>query len=189
MFHRRRKQTRAAPKARDKAEKCVTKWCRNRRALKITYYKKPDGTVVRYESYLSCCWKCRSHKLRERHPATYVLNAIRQRAKARKIPFTITLNEFKKFCEDTRYLELRGRDPNSLTIDRIDHDKGYHIWNIQVKSFYENCVAGHTVPGKETKQNERKPDSYDYDFNGPCEVGDPDGVDPVEVMAGENEPF
>ena len=105
--------------------------------------------------------------LKASQPATYVLNAIRNRANQRKIPFTITLAEFKAFCERTGYLEKRGREAGSASIDRIDHDKGYHIWNIQVKTFLENCTNGHVVPGRETKQNERNPEEYDYDFAGP----------------------
>jgi len=54
-----------------------------------------------------------------------------------------------------------------MTIDRIDHDKGYHIWNIQLLSHAENSEKGHVVPGRETKQNEPGPEIYDYDFGGP----------------------
>ena len=114
-------------------------------------------------------------------PETYVLNAIRNRARQRKIPFDITLEQFRDFCNRTGYITRRGRDPDALTIDRIDHDKGYHIWNIQVKSFQENCERGHVVPGRETKQNERKPEVYDYDFSG----SEPDYVPPQS----SNEPF
>jgi hypothetical protein len=134
-----------------------------------------SGAVIRYEGFLRHCWKCHSRQLKERHPETYVLNAMRQRAKARKIPFDITLDQFRDFCKQTNYIELRGRDPSSLTIDRIDHDKGYHIWNIQVKTFLENCTNGHVVPGRDCKQNESKPEEYDYDPSGP----DPDYVPPT----------
>jgi len=187
-MYRWKKRTRVAPKARSKEEKCISPRCRNRKAEKYTYYKSPrTGLVIKYVNYLSHCWKCRARMLKARQPATYVLNAVRQRAKARKLPFTITLEEFKKWCEDTGYLEKRGRDPDSYTIDRIDHDKGYHIWNIQIKTFLENCTSGHTVPGRETMQNERKPESFDYDFNGPApaDSSEPESVAPVE----EGDPF
>jgi hypothetical protein len=126
--------------------------------------------------------------LKERHPETYVLNAIRQRAKARGLPFDITLVQFREFCKQTGYIERRGREADSATIDRIDHDKGYHIWNIQIKTFLENCTNGHVVPGKETKQNESKPNTYDYDPAGPtCDpiLGSDSGyVTPVDDYAG-----
>jgi hypothetical protein len=118
---------------------------------------------------LPVCWKCHSRKLKQRHPATYVLNFLRNRARQRKIPFTITLVEFRQFCRETNYLELKGRTPEALSIDRKDHDKGYHLWNICVRNFQENCVNGHVVPGRDCKQNERKPEKYDYDFAGPPE--------------------
>lgn len=180
-MYRRRKRTRKAPLARNRDEKCLTLWCRNRKAVKSTYYRKTDGTVVRYEGFLSHCWKCRSRMLKERQPATYVLNMLRNRAKQRGIPFTITLAEFREFCRKTDYLEKRGHFKGGLTVDRKDHDKGYHIWNIQVMEFEENSTNGHVVPGKECKQNEAKPERYEYDFDGP----EPDYVPPVNA----NEPF
>ena len=173
---RRKKRTRVAPKARGKHEKCTTKWCRNKRAKKVTRYRSPSGKIILYESRLPYCWKCKTRRLKERHPATYILNVMRGRARQRKIPWTITLAEFKEFCQRTGYVEKRGCEDESLTVDRIDHDKGYHIWNIQVLSFIENCTQGHTVPGRETKQNESGPDVYDYDYDGPvtaCATGEP----------------
>lgn len=98
---------------------------------------------------------------------TYVLNAIRNRAKQRGIPFTITRPEFEKFCQETGYMERRGHHEGGLSIDRKDHDKGYHIWNVQVMEFVENCTNGHVIPGQECIQNQPKPDEYDYDFAGP----------------------
>jgi hypothetical protein len=118
--------------------------------------------------------------LKERHPETYVLNAIRSRARQRKLPFTITLVEFRQWCKETGYIEKRGHGAGFATIDRMDHSKGYHIWNIQIMEFMENCTNGHTVPGKYLPQNYRKPKDYEYDFNGP---------DPDPQPATENEPF
>jgi hypothetical protein len=170
-----------APLAKSKEEKCVTRWCRNRKAAKVTVYRKKDGTIVRYDNFLNHCWKCRARMFKERRPLTYVLNMIRNRARQRGIPFTITLPEFEKFCQETNYLELRGHFAGGLSIDRKDHDKGYHIWNIQVMEFEQNCTNGHVVPGKDCKQNEPKPEEYDYDFSGP----DPDYVPPTDP----DEPF
>jgi len=80
--------------------------------------------------------------LKERRPWTYVLNMLRHSARKRKLPFTLTVAEFKKFCEETRYLELRGNKPTNLTIDRKDWNEGYHIWNIQVLTHEENSMQG-----------------------------------------------
>jgi hypothetical protein len=167
---------RKAPKARSKQEKCETKRCLNRKAFKYTrYVSKRTGKVIVYEGFLPLCWKCIARRLKERHPATYVLNALRNRANQRKIPFTVTLAQFKEFCRVTGYLEKRGREDESMSIDRVDHDKGYHIDNITVKSFLENCENGHVVPGRDCKQNE----SADYELTDP---------DPENVVA-NGQPF
>lgn len=120
----------------------MTKWCRNRKAAKKTVYKKADGTLKVYNGRLNHCWKCRTRKFKERHPVTYVLNMIRHSARKRKLPFTITKPEFEKFCAETRYLELRGKQENDLTIDRIDPNQGYHIWNLRVLTHTENSAQG-----------------------------------------------
>lgn len=109
---------------------------------------------------LTHCAKCRARQLKLKHPATYVFNTFRTHARNRKIPFTITLAEFREFCKQTGYLELRGQQPGSLTIDRKNHDEGYHHWNICVKSHAENSTNGHTVPGVDCPQNQPKPKAW-----------------------------
>ena len=136
------KRRRRAPQATGPDDKCSTKWCRNKRAKKYTRYKKADGTFVVYENYLTKCWKCRARRLKERHPATYVLNGLRQSAKRRRLPFTLTLDQFKQFCAQTGYLEKRGHEIGKWTIDRKDWNEGYHIWNIQVMTFEDNSAQG-----------------------------------------------
>lgn len=127
---RNRKRWRKSPLARNKAEKCCTKWCRNRRALKTNGY------------FLKFCWKCLSRRLKERHPWTYVLNMIRHSARKRKLDFTLTVESFKNWCIQTGYLHRRGNQPNALTIDRIDWNEGYHIWNLQTLTHEENSEQG-----------------------------------------------
>lgn len=128
--------------ARSKADKCCTKYCRNQRALKKTVYKKADGTVVVYENFLKVCWKCHSRRLKEKRPWTYVLNMLRHSANKRNLPFTLTVASFKKWCLETGYLEKRGNKPDNLTVDRIDRNEGYHIWNIQTLTHKENSDQG-----------------------------------------------
>jgi hypothetical protein len=133
------------PKGSKKGLKCEVKYCRQQKA------KNGDGY------YQSVCNKHKSRQLKERHPETYVLNMIRNRARKKKIPFSLTLEEFRKFCAETNCLANRGKEPHCDSIDRINHDEGYHIWNIQVKPFLENSTNGHTVPGKVLPQNARGP--------------------------------
>lgn len=142
MRRRNRKRWKKAPLARTKEEKCATKWCRNRKAAKITRYKSASGKIIVYEGFLKVCWKCHAKKLRDTRPWTYVLNMLRHSARKRKLPFTLTIAEFRQFCAETGYLEKRGNKPDSLTIDRKDHNEGYHLWNIQVMTHAENSEQG-----------------------------------------------
>lgn len=142
MRRRNRVRSRKAPVARNKEEKCVTKYCRNRKALKTTYYTATDGTKIVYKHYLNHCWKCRARMLKERQPVTYVLNMLRHSARKRNLPFTLTKAEFGKFCAETGYLEKRGNKEDSLTIDRKDWNEGYHIWNLQVMTHKDNSGQG-----------------------------------------------
>src|SRR5712671_598897 len=102
-----------------KGKTCETRWCRNLKARHHSGY------------LMSLCWKCQSRRLKKRRPLTYVLNALRNGARKRGIPCTLTLAEFEKFCAETGYLAGRGQKPDSLTIDRIDHEQGYCLTNIQ----------------------------------------------------------
>ncbi len=142
MWYRRRKRKRKAAQARSKEEKCLTKYCRNRRPVKVTRYVSASGKVIVYESTLPYCWKCKARRLKQRYPWTYVLNMIRHSARKRKLPCTLTVPEFKEFCLQTGYLEKRGNKPDDLTIDRRDWNEGYHIWNICVKTHAENSAQG-----------------------------------------------
>lgn len=165
MRRRNRNRWKKAPTARTKDEKCETKWCRNRKAEKTTTYKKADGTIVVYNNFLKHCWKCRARMLKERRPWTYVLNMLRHSARKRKLPFTLTITEFKEFCEKTGYLERRGNKPHDLTIDRIDWNDGYHIWNLRVLTHEENSMQG----ADNTPRDERMDPEPDY-----VEPTDPD---------------
>ena len=57
--------------------------------------------------------------------------ALRNNAKRRNIPFTITLEQWREWCHQVQYIGLKGRRSHSYTVDRIHDDIGYHIDNIQ----------------------------------------------------------
>ena len=67
---------------------------------------------------------------------------LRHSARKRNLPFTLTKAEFEAFCLDTGYLTHKGKQPDDLTVDRIDWNQGYHIWNIQVLTHKENSEQG-----------------------------------------------
>jgi hypothetical protein len=104
-------------------KKCLTKYCRNKAAHHRRF-----------------CEKCRSRRTKQINPYYYHFNALRNNAKRRGKPFNLTLAEFKIFCANTGYMDLKGRSLSSATIDRIRDAEGYSFNNIQVLSNGENVT-------------------------------------------------
>lgn len=69
----------------------------------------------------------------------------RGNAKKRCKVFTITLAEFRDFCNRTGYIIKKGMRGRNCTIDRLDNRYGYHIWNIGIKSNEANIRKYHDV--------------------------------------------
>lgn len=84
------------------------------------------------------CTKHKNLKFRNDNPEAYWHDVLRSNAKRRKIDFQITLEEFKKFCSRTNYIKLKGRSPNSYTIDRKISTIGYTYDNIQILTLSQN---------------------------------------------------
>jgi len=103
-------------------QKCITKWCRNDRAPSKGKY----------------CYKCRSRIDKERIPITYTFNALRNNARRRRKEFTLTIEEFTQFCQETGYMELKARHKTGMSIDRIDSSRGYSYDNIQIMNYSVN---------------------------------------------------
>lgn len=86
------------------------------------------------------CSKHRHRYDKENNPVNYVFNALRSNAKRRGKVFTLTLEQFKQFCEETDYINKRGKTGKSASIDRIDNNKGYEIGNIRILTLSENSA-------------------------------------------------
>lgn len=99
---------------------------------------------------------------------------LRHSARKRNLPFTLTVASFKKWCEETGYLEKRGNKPGDLTVDRIDHNEGYHIWNIQTLTHEENSEQG----ADNTPRTERN-----------CAVADTDDTAEATEPVPDDQPF
>jgi len=69
----------------------------------------------------------------------------RGNAKKRNKEFTITLQEFRDFCERTGYIVKKGMRGRNCTVDRIWNNKGYHIDNIQLITNEANIRKYHDV--------------------------------------------
>ena len=100
---------------------CVAYRCGNKRTAKDRFCSKHSH---RYQ--------------RDTNPIGYVFHALRQNARRRGKEFSITIEEFRTFCEETDYLNKRGKTGKSASIDRIDNSKGYSLYNIRVISLSEN---------------------------------------------------
>lgn len=88
------------------------------------------------------CHMHRNRLDRARNPLTYAYDNLRSHAKERGIKFSITKEEFSLICEATDYIEQKGRDPDSLSLDRIDPNRGYEFENIKVVTISENSSKG-----------------------------------------------
>jgi len=78
------------------------------------------------------CYSCLTRKYRQAHPDRYAYMTLRDNAKRRKKPFSISFEYFKQFCYETGYLVGKGRTKNSFSVDRIIEHIGYVEGNLQV---------------------------------------------------------
>lgn len=70
---------------------------------------------------------------------------IKDRARRNKIPFTITLPQYREIIAGTEYTNRRGRRAWNLHIDREDATKGYEPGNCRVLLAAANCAKGATT--------------------------------------------
>ena len=95
------------------------------------------------------CNTCHSRIYRINSPKRYAYRQIKDSASKRGHPFTLTFDEFLEFDKKTGYCEKKGKDSDSLTIDRIDPKRGYSFDNIRALTWMENCskkLDGMTCP-------------------------------------------
>ena len=71
------------------------------------------------------CSSCRSKASREKDPHRYSYTALRNNAKRRRKPFNISLEDFKEFCYETKYIETKGRSGNAFSVDCIIDELEY----------------------------------------------------------------
>lgn len=92
------------------------------------------------ERYRRSCPACRKRDYNLKNPFHYVWQNLKYNAKRRGHEFLLTLEEFKLFCARTGYMELRGKTQDSMSIDRIDENRGYSLDNIQMITLRENSL-------------------------------------------------
>jgi hypothetical protein len=105
------------------------------------------------------CGGCRSRKSRLADPVRYAFNNVKGRAARDGIPFTITLEDFRKWCVRVNYIGLKGKTLTGYNIDRRYEDIGYHIDNIacikklpNIKKYFFYCWRSKSAKWVEIKQ-------------------------------------
>ena len=86
----------------------------------------------------SKCYPCIDLAFKTKNPEKYAYKNLKHNAKNRGKEFAITFEEFKEFCFKTEYIKGKGKSCESLSIDRIDNEKGYTIDNIRVLTLSDN---------------------------------------------------
>lgn len=76
----------------------------------------------------------------------YTYTLLKGNAKRRKKVFTLTLAEFREFCEETGYLLTKGRTKRKMSIDRIDNTLGYEKGNLRLLSVSANASKSDDCP-------------------------------------------
>jgi hypothetical protein len=104
--------------------KCATKYCRR---------EAKQGAV--------CC-RCKWRKIKETDPVRYTFYYIKNNARRRGKEFGIALDEFRAWVEQTGYMDSKGKQRWSMSIDRIDNSRGYFIDNIRILSLGLNASKG-----------------------------------------------
>ena len=112
--------------------KCATPRCRKAAG--------PGSTI---------CNGCRKRIFRKRHPIAYLFDNLRTHARVRGKAFELTIEQFTAFCIETKYHELKGQDPDALTIDRIRPEQGYRKGNIRVLPHLPNSRRKADPPTEE----------------------------------------
>lgn len=147
----------AKKKVKKKAKKKTDDICSNKRCRNKAHGRK-------------YCSTCRSRQCRERDPIRYAFNNVKARADRDGIAFSLTLDQFKKFCYKTKYHLKKGRTIDGYNVDRIkegrEWENGYHEWNIQclkkpdnVRKYYDwktnKALPCETLPPTKKEMIER----------------------------------
>lgn len=105
---------------------CVVAYCRGKRS----------------GNYSRLCHKHKTYKWRSENPEKYAYNNLRDSARRRKLPMTLSFHDFLSFIQDTGYMEQKGNTKESLQIDRLDASRGYEVGNLRIVTTTENTVKG-----------------------------------------------
>jgi hypothetical protein len=84
------------------------------------------------------CNTCSSRIFRLKNDIHYAYSNLKNSARKRNIQFDLTYKEFQEFCKKTNYHQLRGTNPDSMTVNRIRCNEGYNKDNIEIMNHLDN---------------------------------------------------
>ena len=91
------------------------------------------------------CPKHRHRHNKEQNPVRYTYNLLKSNAKYRNKSFTLTFEQFTTICDNSDYMQKKGRKASSLTLDRVINELGYEDGNLAVVTKRDNCIKRNTV--------------------------------------------
>lgn len=86
------------------------------------------------------CYCCKQRMWRKRNPIPAAYHRLKAKARARNIPFDLTLEQFAKFAVRHDYVNRTGNEAWCLTVDRKDNLLGYTETNIQPLTRSANSI-------------------------------------------------
>lgn len=89
------------------------------------------------------CETCCSRKTRMRNPVRYAFKNLKSSAAKRDIAFELTYAEFAGWAAKHDYIARRGKLDDSLSVDRIETNGPYALWNIRPLGYLDNCSHKH----------------------------------------------
>lgn len=84
------------------------------------------------------CHRHRHEQRKAKDPVAWHYYRFKSNSKRRKKAFTLTLSEFREFCDKTNYITLKGRRSGGMSIDRIRDNEGYNKDNIRLLECGDN---------------------------------------------------
>jgi hypothetical protein len=91
---------------------------------------------------------------RIKDPELVYFHVLKQSAKRRKLPFTLDLPGFRAWCAASGFRNLRT-GKMTISVDRIDPNRGYHFDNIRLLPFHQNSLGGIGLLPRDQRSCER----------------------------------
>lgn len=94
--------------------------------------------IATHPTSTQLCGSCYKAQWRAANPERAAFGIQRDHARARRIPFTLTFEQWWAVVEPSGYMDGRGCLRHQLHVDRLDPSKGYEVGNIRVITCEEN---------------------------------------------------